>query len=177
VLLRKASQLAYDAETSSVLVADKTGEVYSFPWPPGEQTDKVTCPAPAEGRFHGTFLLSHSSSVIGMALATMRGQRFLITGDRDEHIRVSAFPQTWVIHAMGLSHTAFVTCVVSVGDTFVSGGGDNRVIRWDCNGVVLDEYTSVRGSAVRCIRRYKDWIVVVGERLFFVSTSADLDRT
>jgi hypothetical protein len=87
-----------------------------------------------------------------------------VSGDKDEHIRISVFPETWIIYAMGLSHTAFVSCVISVGERIISGGGDNRVIQWDEKGRVVREYVSMEGSCVRCLRRWKERLVVVGER-------------
>ena len=84
--------------------------------------------------------------------------------DRDEHVRISVFPETYIIYAVGLGHTAFVSAVASVGGRIVSGGGDRKVILWDVGGNVLGEYAFEHGSCVRCIRRYaENEIVVVGE--------------
>jgi hypothetical protein len=180
-LLKRASAITYDITESTIIVADKTGEVHAFPWPLSHDTlkkyEKIkSLPVidednpltkSSDERFMGTFLLGHSSSVVACTLATASWGRMLVTVDRDEHIRMSIFPQTWIIHAMGLGHTAFVSAVISVDDRIVTGGGDNRVISWDFNGVLREEYTISQGSCVRLIRRYKDMIIVVGEE--FVS--------
>ena len=160
-----------------IIVTDKTGEVYSFPWPlspsllekyqkikslpPNDDKNPLT--KPTDERFMGTFLLGHSSSIVACTLATTPWGRALVTVDRDEHVRISVFPQTWIIHAMGLGHTAFVSCVAAVEGGIVSGGGDNRVILWRFDGVFRTEHTISQGSCVRLIRRWKDMIVVVGE--------------
>jgi len=87
-----------------------------------------------------------------------------VSVDRDEHVRISVFPETYIIYAVGLGHTAFVSAVASVGERIVSGGGDRKVILWDVGGNVLGEYAFEHGSCVRCIRRYaENEIVVVGE--------------
>ena len=175
--MKRASAIAYDTTESMIIVTDKTGEVYSFPWPlptsllekyqtikslpPNDDKNPLT--KPTDERFLGTFLLGHSSSIVACALATTQWGRALVTVDRDEHIRISIFPQTWIIHAMGLGHTAFVSCVVAVDGGIVTGGGDNRVILWGFDGVLRMQCTISQGSCVRLIRPWKDMIVVVGE--------------
>jgi hypothetical protein len=177
-LLRRASAIAYDEASGQIVVADKTGDVYSFPWPiPPETLEKYNnlsslapvdaknpLTKPTDYRFMGTFILSHSSSVVACTLATAPWGRILVTVDRDEHVRISCFPQTWVIAAMGLGHTAFVSCVAEIEGGIVSGGGDQRVIKWDYAGVKKGEYKISRGSCVGLIRPWKDLLVVVGER-------------
>ena len=170
-LLKRPSAIAYDQQTAKIILADKTGEVHSFPWPlsPSEQEhynrintlskDPVT--RPEDERFMGTFLLGHSSSVVAVSLLSSRLGRFLVTVDRDEHVRISVFPETYIIHAMGLGHTAFVSAVVSVREGIISGGGDKRIIQWDVDGNNKAEYTCENGSCVRWIRKWKDEIVVV----------------
>lgn len=114
-------------------------------------------------RFLGTYLLGHSSSVIALTVAKTAWGNLLVTGDRDEHVWFSVFPQTWVIHAMGLSHTAFVTCTTPVPNGALTGGGDNRVIHWDFNGVILAEYTISQGTCVRCIYPFNESVIVAGD--------------
>src|SRR5277367_4409026 len=137
--------MTYSLSEKVIITADKKGEVYSFPWPlsPHQQTQYThikTLPPPddtnpltksSDERFMGTFLLGHSSSVITLGLAETKWGRVLVTGDRDEHVRISVWPGTWVIWGMGRGHEAFVSCVVGVEDGVVTGGGDCRVIKWD----------------------------------------------
>lgn len=69
---------------------------------------------------------------------------FILTTDRDEHIRVSRGPpQTHVIQSYCLGHTEFVSQIhipKSRPELLVSGGGDGQVILWDWqSGQVLQK--------------------------------------
>jgi tRNA (guanine-N(7)-)-methyltransferase subunit TRM82 len=170
--------MTYSPSEKVIIIADKTGDLYSFPWPLSahQQTqyqatkllpspdDKTPLTKPTDARFMGTFLLGHSSSVGAVSLAETKWGRVLVSGDRDEHVRISVWPETWVIWGMGMGHTAFVSCVVGVDGGVVTGGGDCRVIRWDFEGVKTGEYTVLEGSCVRLVRVWREFIVVVGER-------------
>lgn len=93
-----------------------------------------------------------------------------MTGDRDEHVRISVYPETHVIHAMGLGHSAFLSALVPVEGLkgrggVVSGAGDRKIICWDLDGGIVAEGRVEAGSCVRCIRRFGDRLFVVGEGL------------
>ena len=60
-------------------------------------------------------------------------RNYIITCDRDEHVRVSrGIPQAHVIETFCLGHTSFVNklCIVEQ-DILVSGGGDGFLCMWD----------------------------------------------
>lgn len=93
----------------------------------------------AEGpAFEHTLLLGHVSMLTGMALASSSSQKrdYIITADRDEHVRVSrAPPHAHVIETFCLGHGSFVSslCVPrSAGrpDVLVSAGGDDALYVW-----------------------------------------------
>jgi hypothetical protein len=114
-----------------------------------------------------------------MCLINTRWGRGLVTGDRDEHIRVSVYPEAHVIHAMGLGHASFLSCVVPVqqpqqGGGIISGAGDMKVISWDENGNMRAEGKIEKGTCVRCIRQWRDLILVVGEG--YVSLTPERNR-
>ena len=93
--------------------------------------------------FAHQLLLGHVSLLTDLAYVTMpirdsdclRSRNYIITADRDEHIRVSrALPQSHVIENYCLGHTSFVSklCVPKWNtDILVSGGGDNYLLSWD----------------------------------------------
>ncbi|KAL3418976.1 WD repeat domain-containing protein [Phlyctema vagabunda] len=85
--------------------------------------------------FEHTLLLGHVSMLTDIALSTLDGKGFIITADRDEHIRVSrGMPQTHVIESFCLGHTEFISrlCLVEGRpEILISGGGDDALFVWD----------------------------------------------
>src|SRR5579859_5802346 len=80
-LLKRASAITYDDQNNQILVADRTGEVWSFPFPippslqPTYAKIQTSLPPPddkhpltksTDERFLGQFLLGHSSSIVCM---------------------------------------------------------------------------------------------------------------
>ncbi|ATY59393.1 Quino amine dehydrogenase [Cordyceps militaris] len=91
----------------------------------------------AEGPdFEHTLLLGHVSMLTTLLLGEdVQRRRYVLTGDRDEHIRVSRYiPQAHVIHGYCLGHREFVGAMVipaGRGAVLVSGGGDEDLFVWD----------------------------------------------
>lgn len=89
--------------------------------------------------FELTLQLGHVSMLTDLVAAEREGRRYIITSDRDEHIRVSrGLPQAHVIEGFCLGHTDFVGAMAVAGpsrpDVLVSGGGDDHLIAWDWHG-------------------------------------------
>jgi tRNA (guanine-N(7)-)-methyltransferase subunit TRM82 len=88
--------------------------------------------------FAHKMLLGHVSLATGLLFADVKSddgttKQYIITSDRDEHIRVSRGPeQTYVIENFCFGHKEFVSslCMVSP-DILVSGGGDDHLFVWD----------------------------------------------
>lgn len=85
--------------------------------------------------FEHSLIIGHVSLLTAMCFAQKEGRRYIITADRDEHIRVSRYmPQTHVIEGFCLGHKHFVTGLAippTRPDLLVSGGGDNELFIWD----------------------------------------------
>lgn len=93
--------------------------------------------------FEHQLLLGHVSLLTDLIYVTLSASRFalekkrsyILTSDRDEHIRVSrGLPQTHIIESYCLGHTEFVSrlCVPSwQPQLLVSGGGDDYLLLWD----------------------------------------------
>ena len=54
----------------------------------------------------GTLILGHTSLLTSFLLSS--DEKYIITADRDEHIRVSWFPQGYVVERYCLGHTKYV---------------------------------------------------------------------
>lgn len=95
--------------------------------------------------FEHTLLLGHVSMLTALLLAEDgQGRKYILTSDRDEHVRVSRYiPQAHVIHGFCLGHKDFVADMVIPlrrKDLLVSGGGDEELIVWDwLHGKVLSK--------------------------------------
>jgi tRNA (guanine-N(7)-)-methyltransferase subunit TRM82 len=178
---KRPSDLALTSDSTTLLVADKFGDVYSLPLIPSATpqvdagndvssavaTPKSTQRVVQKGAnaltvhslrnvkaledqrrqresgqeherkeaptFEHELLLGHVSMLTSIAAASSGGKAYILTGDRDEHIRVSrGIPQAYVIENYCLGHTAFINALcLSHPDTLVSGGGDNELCVWD----------------------------------------------
>lgn len=84
--------------------------------------------------FELTLQLGHVSMLTAVLLAESEGRRYILTSDRDEHIRISRYlPQAHIIESFCLGHKDFVSSMAipsARGDIVVSGGGDTEVFVW-----------------------------------------------
>ena len=103
-------------------------------------------------KFPYQLILGHVSMVTDLALATIGDEsssdsnvrNYIMTCDRDEHIRVSrGLPQSHIIEAYCLGHKQFVSRVVipeGRQDILISGGGDDFLYVWNwASGLALHE--------------------------------------
>jgi tRNA (guanine-N(7)-)-methyltransferase subunit TRM82 len=125
---------------------------YPFDLPPDLPIERDSDGAAPAGRSslaahtnkHGQLLLGHVSILTSIALAhtvdphSGQRRRYIITSDRDEHIRVSRYPQAHIIEQFCLGSKSFVTalhiCSAQSGGelrALVSGGGENQIRFWD----------------------------------------------
>ncbi|KAF1317915.1 Wd repeat protein wdr4, partial [Globisporangium splendens] len=102
-----------------VIVGVKTGEALAMPFPDIVRDIKT--------------LLGHTTSMLTQ-LAVSKDSSLLLTADRDEKIRVSAFPRTSLIQTYCLGHAASLTDVTASSLTpelAVSTSLDNTIKLWD----------------------------------------------
>lgn len=91
-------------------------------------------------KFRHELLLGHVSMLTDIAYATVdlreagrQPRNYILTADRDEHIRVSRGPpQSHIIEGFCQGHREFVSklCLIKP-DLLVSGGGDSHLFVWD----------------------------------------------
>jgi tRNA (guanine-N(7)-)-methyltransferase subunit TRM82 len=122
---RRARCLAYTVvdDTNLIVIAgDMSGDTIAYPVVPQSTSTR-------------RLLLGHTASIL-TGLNVVSG--LLLTADRDEKVRVSAFPDTQLIRGYLLGHTSFISTMDVVVSTTtdrtlgVTGSGDGSVRLWDC---------------------------------------------
>jgi tRNA (guanine-N(7)-)-methyltransferase subunit TRM82 len=110
------------------------------------QTNRA--PEKFEPTFEHKVLLGHVSMLTDVAVADIKGRGYIISADRDEHIRISrGIPQSHIIEGFCLGHTEFVSrlCIPQGrSNLLISGGGDNELFVWDWLGCQLLSKTDLR---------------------------------
>ncbi|ESZ99529.1 hypothetical protein SBOR_0094 [Sclerotinia borealis F-4128] len=94
--------------------------------------------------FEHKLLLGHVSMLTDIVVATVSGRQYILTADRDEHIRVSrGIPQAHIIEGFCLGHVEYVSrlCIPSTRpEILISGGGDDDLYVWNwLNGSLLSK--------------------------------------
>lgn len=111
-------------DDEKVVVADKFGDVYEI-----QGKDSVVV---AEKDL--VPILGHVSMLSEVIVAEHDGKQFVLTGDRDEHIKVSHYPKSYVVRNWLFGHHEFVSCLQICPfneDILVSGGGDDYLLVWN----------------------------------------------
>lgn len=139
-LPKKPTAVHLTRNGQAILVSDKFGDVFSYtlhpksvpaPSEPSE-TSKRTALTSHENPSDGELILGHVSLLTYFLLST--DDKYILTADRDEHIRVSWFPQGYVIERYCLGHGKYVSALhipPFAPDILVSGGGDPMLKVWD----------------------------------------------
>ncbi|XP_056611765.1 tRNA (guanine-N(7)-)-methyltransferase non-catalytic subunit wdr4 [Triplophysa dalaica] len=116
-VMRRCTSVIFTQTEDEVYVADKSGDVYSF--------------SVLEPQKPGKLHLGHVSMLLAVALSP--DDKYIITADRDEKIRISFRLQPYNIQAFCLGHREFVSALlVPAGhpDWLLSGSGDGTVKVW-----------------------------------------------
>ncbi|PYH50069.1 putative tRNA methyltransferase [Aspergillus saccharolyticus JOP 1030-1] len=218
---KRPSSIALTSDETTILCADKFGDVHSLPLIP--TTDKpAVAPRPnreaklshpaatnltvhtkgnlraleqqlllaskkkedGEERsvgpsFEHHLLLGHVSLLTDMVFVSLPSEThkrtYILTADRDEHIRVSRGPpQAHVIETYCLGHTAFISkiCVPQYAPEYlISGGGDNYLVVWNwAEGRALHKVPLVENSSAAEVVVRGIWATTIGDlRLVLVA--------
>ncbi|RDL34641.1 uncharacterized protein BP5553_07769 [Venustampulla echinocandica] len=85
--------------------------------------------------FECNLLLGHVSMLTDLLVVTLNDRNYIITADRDEHIRVSrGIPQAHIIENFCLGHKEFISriCIPNERpEVLISGGGDDYLSVWN----------------------------------------------
>ncbi|KAF8490021.1 WD40 repeat-like protein [Russula emetica] len=137
---KKATQVLFTRSGRTIVVADKFGDVFTYPLvplpiptPAPPQNTEANTLASHENPSGGTLILGHTSLLTTFVLTP--DESHIITADRDEHIRVSWFPQGHMIESFCLGHKKFILAVhiprdPAAHDILISGGGDSVIKVW-----------------------------------------------
>ncbi|KAH9893323.1 WD40-repeat-containing domain protein [Cubamyces lactineus] len=149
-LPKKPTEIGFTRDGQTIVVSDKFGDVFSYPLHPDPDATRSTSNAGASKRgsltahenpSNGTLILGHASMLTTYLLTS--DEQYIITSDRDEHIRISWFPKGYVIERYCLGHEKFVSAlhIPSFSPSrLVSGGGDPMLKVWDwMSGKLLSE--------------------------------------
>lgn len=104
-------------------------------------------------RFKHDLLLGHVSMLTDLVYAELDSRSYIITADRDEHIRISrGQPQAHIIEGFCFGHSAFINqlCLTPSG-RLVSGGGDDHLYVWDWQNYRLVEQLSIQQLAFKSL--------------------------
>jgi tRNA (guanine-N(7)-)-methyltransferase subunit TRM82 len=200
---RRPSSITLTADDSTILCADKFGDVYALPLLPSPDDELPEAPAPVieeleekdftpsatvltvhSGRnrrtleeqlkkkakgplktkdamtFRHDLLLGHVSMLTDLAAAKVDQRNYIITADRDEHIRISrGLPQAHIVEGFCFGHEEFVSrlCVMRSG-LLVSGGGDAQLFVWDWQNYRLIKRLPLRDTALQYLKSLSELI-------------------
>lgn len=130
------------------------------------QQQKVTNPKPEKRslNFDQQLQLGHVSLLTDVACASRtfsssKRHEYILTSDRDEHIRVSrGIPQSHIVEGYCLGHSEFVSklCIPpSYPHLLISGGGDDYLLVWDWLSGSIRQKTDLKGRVEAFRRQYK----------------------
>ncbi|KAJ7180880.1 WD40 repeat-like protein [Mycena filopes] len=132
-LPKKPTALAFTQDGQTILASDKFGDIFSYDFTPAApQTVEEKKLASHDNPSGGKLILGHASFLTAFLLSP--DEKFIITADRDEHIRVSWYPQGYTIEIYCLGHEKFVSAIhlpEFAPTELISGGGDAMLKVWD----------------------------------------------
>ncbi|KAI8940230.1 tRNA (guanine-N(7)-)-methyltransferase non-catalytic subunit trm82, variant 2 [Plenodomus lindquistii] len=113
-------------------------------------------------RFKHELLLGHVSMLTDIISTEVDGRKYIITADRDEHIRISrGQPQAHIIEGFCFGHEAFVSslCLTASGK-LVSGGGDDDLFVWDWQNYRLLDRLPIRDLVLDHIKSRPELVAI-----------------
>ncbi|XP_066476951.1 tRNA (guanine-N(7)-)-methyltransferase non-catalytic subunit WDR4 [Tiliqua scincoides] len=117
-VVRRCTSLIITAAEDKILVADKSGDVYSYSIAEPESTGRIE--------------LGHLSLLLDVALSP--DDQYILTADRDEKIRVSLTAAPYNIVSFCLGHREFVSRIFVIPnypDLLLSASGDSTLRLWE----------------------------------------------
>lgn len=120
---KRPSSITTSLDDETIVVADKFGDVYQFQVSDDVVSDEKSMEP----------ILGHVSMLTDILIVNNEGKQSILTADRDEHIRVSAWPHSFIIENWLFGHENFISSLVVPSwneNLLVSGGGDSYINVW-----------------------------------------------
>ncbi|ODV88174.1 hypothetical protein CANARDRAFT_26327 [[Candida] arabinofermentans NRRL YB-2248] len=122
---KRPSTISTSVSDKDIIVGDKFGDVYSISIDSDPVDEKNLEP-----------ILGHVSMLTAVLnLTDSEGNEYTISTDRDEHIKISHYPKTFLIKKFLHEHEEFVSSIVLPSwcdnKVLVSAGGDKFIFSWD----------------------------------------------
>ena len=133
---KRPNAITISDDEKTVIMADKFGDVYSIPTE-GESLENINDELDP--------ILGHVSMLTDVLFKKdSNGKRYILSADRDEHIKISHFPQSFIVDKWLFGHSQFVSSICSPlwkSNFLFSAGGDDYVYLWDWeSGKKLSEF-------------------------------------
>ncbi|CDO94014.1 unnamed protein product [Kluyveromyces dobzhanskii CBS 2104] len=123
---KRPNAITTSIDDKDLILADKFGDIYAMPI----QNDVVSSINEEQAPISG-----HVSMLTDVNMVKdSEGKQYLISTDRDEHIRISHYPQTFIVDKWLFGHEEFVStvCVPEWSDKLIlSAGGDKYIFSWN----------------------------------------------
>ncbi|TDH07244.1 hypothetical protein EPR50_G00121700, partial [Perca flavescens] len=117
-VVRRCTSLMFSQAEDKLLATDKSGDVYSF--------------SVVEPQRDGELKMGHLSMLLALSMSP--DDKYIITADRDEKIRVSHLRSPYNIQSFCLGHQQFVSALLVPSghpNWLLSGSGDGTMKLWE----------------------------------------------
>lgn len=132
---KRPNAIAISDDGDTVTIADKFGDVHEMSISGATSTSAEDIQP----------ILGHVSMLTDIiSVKNTAGQRFVITSDRDEHIKISHYPQCFIVDKWLFGHKQFISsmdCPSWNPSLLFSAGGDDSIFSWDwVKGTLLSQF-------------------------------------
>ncbi|KAK9365801.1 hypothetical protein V1509DRAFT_631831 [Lipomyces kononenkoae] len=137
---KRPSAIDITSDSTTILLGDKFGDVYAVPirdvtYVPTAGLSKISEVSESESGGELDPILGHVSMLVDLLVAEDQNRvRHIISSDRDEHIRVTKYPESFLIERFCLGHEQYVSQLLIPSwcpNILISGGGDDFLAHWD----------------------------------------------